>query len=42
MDEPSNDRPSDEEILRYERIIKEQEIGGSPLVSDPLDFSQFE
>lgn len=36
------ERPSDEEILRYERQIKNEEIGGTPLVSDILDFTSLE
>ena len=33
------DRPTDEEILKYERAIKEAETLTQPLVSDVLDFS---
>ncbi|KAI9207571.1 peptidase C65 Otubain-domain-containing protein [Polychytrium aggregatum] len=32
------DRPTDEEILRFERSIKEQETGNQPLVSELLGF----
>jgi hypothetical protein len=42
MSEPTplaDDRPSDEEILKHMRLIKEQDIGGTPLVSELLDFS---
>ncbi|KAI8916152.1 peptidase C65 Otubain-domain-containing protein, partial [Gorgonomyces haynaldii] len=35
-------RPTDEEILRYERQIKEQQTKDTPLVSSLLDFSALE
>ena len=37
-----DNRPSDEEILRYERQIKEEELGSIPLIGDKVDFSQLE
>jgi ubiquitin thioesterase protein OTUB1 len=36
------DRPTDEEILQYERKIKQEEIGNTPLVSTLLDFDSLE
>lgn len=36
------DRPTDEEILKFEKMIKEEETGHTPLVSTLLDFSALE
>ena len=36
------ERPTDEEILKFEREIKEEEYGKSPLVSKLLDFTPLE
>ncbi|KND03028.1 uncharacterized protein SPPG_02098 [Spizellomyces punctatus DAOM BR117] len=41
-DTGKDDRPSDEEILRYERAIKEAETGASPLISDILGMQGLE
>ncbi|KAJ3320754.1 OTU domain, ubiquitin aldehyde binding [Boothiomyces sp. JEL0866] len=36
------ERPTDEEILKYERQIKDEEIGNSPLVSNIIGFEALE
>jgi ubiquitin thioesterase protein OTUB1 len=38
----SGERPSDEEILKFEKEILKQEVGDSPLVSELLNFEHLE
>jgi hypothetical protein len=37
-----SDRPTDEEILQYERQIKEEHVGKDPLVGEITTFEQLE